>query len=58
MVHWQQEIVEPQLVTEVAADGSYVKVNKTFTIAAAGAGTAGTIDVNVLNNFVDEIAPS
>jgi hypothetical protein len=46
------------LVTEVAADGSYVKVNKTFTIAAAGAGTAGTIDVNVLNNFVDEIAPS
>jgi len=46
------------LVTEVAADGSYVKVNKTFTVAAAGAGTAGTIDVNVLNNFVDEIAPS
>ena len=46
------------LVTEVAADGSYIKVNKTFTIAAAGAGTAGTIDVNVLNNFVDEIAPS
>jgi hypothetical protein len=44
------------LVTEVAADGSYIKVNKTFTIAAAGAGTAGTIDVNVLNNFVDEIA--
>ena len=44
------------LVTEVAPDGSYVKVNKTFTVAAAGAGTAGTIDVNVLNNFVDEIA--
>jgi len=42
------------LVTEVAADGSYVKFDKTFTVAAAGT----AINLVFLAKYVDEFAPN
>jgi hypothetical protein len=42
------------LVTEVAPDGSYIKFNKTFTVAAAGT----AINLVFLSKYVDEFAPN
>ena len=41
------------LITEVAIDGSYIAVNSTLTNVVAGA----TVTINILDRFVDEIAP-
>ena len=42
------------LITEVAADGSYIKFDKVFTPKVVG----DPIDMVFQNNYVDEIAPS
>ena len=41
------------LITEVAIDGSYIKVNSTLSNVSSGA----TVTINILDRFVDEIAP-